>query len=264
MVSKISSNQNPQYKEWKKLHLRKYRDSSKLFLIEGIKSLYEAIVWKSKFQAILYSNKLFSSNGGMELLEHITNHGLPLYELDNKLLLELSDLENSQGIIGIVEQPDYNIENLIVYEKSSIIILDGIQDPGNMGTIIRTADAAGIDGVLLGKGCVDIYNLKVIRSTMGSIFHLPIIQELNINDTIIKLIKNGFQIIGTDLNSNCYYNELTYSKKKAVIVGSESNGISEPILNLCSDLVKIPIKGHAQSLNAAVAAGILMYKMVGI
>ena len=229
MVIKITSNKNSQYKEWRKLHLRKYRNNSKLFIIEGIKSLKEAIAWKNDFHAIVYSNKIHTVNGGKEIFKYISQIDVPLYELDNELLSKLSDLENSQGIIGILKQPSYKINNLINNKKVSIIILEGIQDPGNLGTIIRTADAAGIDGVILGKGCVDIYNSKVIRSTMGSIFHLPIIQELNLEDILVKLKERGFQIIGTDLNSHCFHNELTYSKKKGLIIGNESNGISKNI-----------------------------------
>ncbi len=264
MEIKITSNQNSHYKEWKKLHLKKYRNISNLFMIEGVKTINEAIIWGSIFNAILYSGKLFNVNGGSELYKNIEQKDILLYELEHSLLRDLSDTENSQGIIGIIEHPKHNINYLLESKESSIIILEEIQDPGNLGTIIRTADAAGLDGIILSKGCVDVYNEKVIRSTMGSIFHLPIIRDITLNEVIPKLIEKDYQIIGTDLNTKCFYHELKYLKKKALIIGNESNGISKSTSDLCSALVKIPIKGNAESLNAAIAAGILMYRMQGI
>lgn len=264
MEIKILSSQNTHYKEWKKLHLKKYRNISNLFMIEGVKAINEAIIWGSIFNTILYSDKLFNVNGGRELYKNVEQKDILLYELEHSLLKDLSDTENSQGIIGIVEQPKYDINYLLNSKESSIIILEEIQDPGNLGTIIRTADAAGFDGIILSKGCVDVYNEKVIRSTMGSIFHLPIFHDIKLNEIIPKLIDRDYQIVGTDLNTKCFYHELNYSKKKALIIGNEANGITKSTADLCNNLVKIPIKGNAESLNAAIAAGILMYKMQGI
>lgn len=261
MFIEISSHQNPQYKEWKKLQRKKYRNQDKLFLIEGIKMLEEAIKWESPLEAILYSKKLFEVNGGEDLYEKFSHKNIPIYKLDHILLKELCDTENPQGVVAIMQQSQYTIEDIIRKENSSIIILEELQDPGNLGTIIRTADAAGFGGVLLSKGCVDLYNDKVLRSTMGSIFHLPIIQDLSLEKVLPRLIGENYQVIGSSLHTNNYYHQIKYSSKGALIIGNEARGISEATLKFCTGLVKIPILGNAESLNAAIAAGILMYKM---
>lgn len=264
LTVEIFSNQNTQYKEWKKLQRKKYRNKNKLFLIEGIKMIEEAIYWESSLEAILYSEKLFEVNGGKDLYKRISQEGVPIYKLEHILLKELCFTETSQGVIAIVRQPQYLVEDFISEKDSSIIILEELQDPGNLGTIIRTADAAGFDAILLSKGCVDLYNDKVLRSTMGSIFHLPVIQDLSLEQVIPKLIEEHYQVIGASLNTNSYYHQIKYSSEKALIIGNEAHGISKTTAKLCTDLVKIPILGNAESLNAAIAAGILMYKMQGI
>lgn len=264
LTIEIFSNQNTQYKEWKKLQRKKYRNKNKLFLIEGIKMIEEAIYWESSLEAILYSEKLFEVNGGKDLYKRISQKGVPIYKLEHILLKELCFTETPQGIIAIVQQPQYLVEDFISEKDSSIIILEELQDPGNLGTIIRTADAAGFDTILLSKGCVDLYNDKVLRSTMGSIFHLSVIQDLSLEQVIPKLIEEHYQVIGASLNTDEYYHQIKYSSKKALIIGNEAHGISKTTAKLCTDLVKIPILGNAESLNAAIAAGILMYKMQGI
>lgn len=264
MLNIITSSQNPQYKEWKKLNIRKYRDEKQLFIIEGVKMIDEAIGCKSLIEKFIYNEKLFTVNGGAQLYKRVIDLNIPIIQLEYNLMKELSNTKNPQGIIAILKQEKYDISNIIKKQKSSIIILEEIQDPGNLGTIIRTADAAAFDAVILSKGCVDLYNEKVIRSTMGSIFHLPIIQDINIKETIFKLKENKYQIVGTDLNTECFYHALSYSDKKVLIIGNEAKGIKKSTADLCHNLVKLPIKGHAESLNAAIAAGILMYKMQGI
>lgn len=151
------------------------------------------------------------------------------------------------------------MENSLKKETDFIVVLDRIQDPGNMGTIIRTADAAGAQSIILLKGCVDIYNPKVIRSTMGSIFDMNIV---NCVDEDLDIIKNkGFNIVSSYLNTNNYYNSVDYGEKVALIIGNEGNGIKDEIIDKSDILVKIPIYGKAESLNAAMASGILMYEI---
>lgn len=263
MESIISSFQNLRYKEWNKLKSRKHRDAKQLFFIEGVKMIEEAIYWGRTIEKFIYSEKLLTINGGTQIYEKISRLNKPIFKLENDLMERLSSTKNPQGILAILKQESKDI-NDIIKKYSSIIILEELQDPGNVGTIIRTADAAGFETIILSEGCVDLYNEKLIRATMGSIFHIPIVRDANINQELIKFKENKYQIIGSALNTNYLYDDLNYSEKKVLVIGNEAKGISESTADLCHHLVKIPIKGHAESLNAAIAAGILMYKMQGI
>ncbi|RBP46645.1 TrmH family RNA methyltransferase [Garciella nitratireducens] len=264
LEKKIISVQNFQYKEWKKLHQKKYRNQKRKYFIEGIKMLEEAIKWNNSFEAILYSSKLFDVNGGKELYQKLLKIDIPIFELKHTLFKELCFTENSQGIMAVLKQPSYFLKDVLDEDFSSIIVLENIQDPGNLGTIIRTADAAGFNAVFLSKGCVDLYNDKTLRATMGSFFHLPIVQGVELERFICDLIEKEYQVVGSSLHTDYYYHKVEYSKKKALIIGNESHGISQAVEKLCTNLVKVPILGHAESLNAAIAAGILMYKMQGV
>ncbi len=256
--------QSRQYKEWKKLNTKKYRNRTQRFLIEGVKMIDEAITWGGKIESILYSKKLFEVNGGENLYRKVLEKGLYLIELDHHLLKGICNTQNPQGIVGIIEQMDYSLEDIIKNDVGTIILLNELQDPGNLGTIVRTADAAGVDGVVLSKGCVDLYNDKVLRATMGSIFHLPIIYNVEMEECILRLKREGYQVIGTGLNTDLYYQDIEYLPRKALVIGNEAHGLSNEMIHLCTDIVKIPIVGHAESLNAAIAAGILMYKLQGL
>ena len=153
-----------------------------------------------------------------------------------------------------------DLVNNINQDDKFVLILDRIQDPGNMGTIIRTADSAGVDAIILLKGCVDIYNPKVIRSTMGSIFDMNIIQTTQ--DEAVDFLKaNNFDIVSSYLHTESYYNETTYDGKIALVIGNEANGINDELISKSDKLVKIPIYGNAESLNAAISAAILMYEI---
>nr|WP_330368177.1 RNA methyltransferase [Clostridioides difficile] len=140
------------------------------------------------------------------------------------------------------------------------MILDRIQDPGNMGTIIRTADSAGVDAIIALKGCVDIYNPKVIRSTMGSIFDVNII-DASQDETVDMLKSLDFNIVSSYLNTENFYDKIDYGSKVALVIGNEANGINEELVSKSDILVKIPIYGKAESLNAAISSAILMYEI---
>ncbi|MFQ9289014.1 MAG: TrmH family RNA methyltransferase [Intestinibacter bartlettii] len=170
------------------------------------------------------------------------------------------DTENTQGILAVLRYKERDLVNNINQDDKFVLILDRIQDPGNMGTIIRTADSAGVDAIILLKGCVDIYNPKVIRSTMGSIFDMNIIQTTQ--DEAVDFLKaNNFDIVSSYLHTESYYNETTYDGKIALVIGNEANGINDELISKSDKLVKIPIYGNAESLNAAISAAILMYEI---
>ncbi len=171
----IQSSQNSSIKEIKSLHLKKNRDSQGLYFVEGIRFVSDAIDNGQVISKIIISDKLEGLNGGSELIEKVKSVCSDISLVPEKLFKEVSDTQNPQGILAVLKKSHFDFQK-VIEEGSSVVILDCLQDPGNAGTIIRTADAAGISAVLMSKGCVDLYSPKVLRSTMGSVFHIPIFE----------------------------------------------------------------------------------------
>ncbi|WP_141431981.1 RNA methyltransferase [Bacillus sp. 03113] len=246
----IESIKNPQVKQWKKLLTKKERDKTAAFLVEGFHLVEEA----------LYSNKI---------VELIVDEQIKLPSkwkvgeirttlVTSEIIHSLSDTEAPQGVIAVCRQNEstYSIE-----KGNSFLLIDAVQDPGNLGTMIRTADAAGVDAVLIGEGTVDVYNPKVLRSAQGSHFHLPIIKG-NLIEWITKLTDEHIPVYGTALENGKDFNQVSSSEKGfALIVGNEGNGVAKEILALTTSNLYIPIYGKSESLNVAVAAGILLYHL---
>jgi TrmH family RNA methyltransferase len=257
---KITSASNPMVKHVKSLHKKRARWKSKSFFVEGVKGVEEAIKSNSIIECILYSDTLFEVNGGKELLNLINKTELKILYTDKRIIEEISDTENPQGIIAIVKFNEYSLKEILKSENNSLILLDRLQDPGNIGTIIRTADAFGIDGVILTKGCVDVYNPKVVRSTMGSLFRVPMVFVDDTIDTLKFLKKEGIKIISSTLDTEEFCYDVDFNQNFALVVGNEATGISYDIINFSDYNIKIPMSGETESLNAAVAASIIMYE----
>lgn len=261
LMNYIQSSQNNTIKEIKALHLKKNRDEQGLYFVEGIRFVSDAIDNGQIIVKVVVSDKLESLNGGKKLIERVTAVCKDCSLISEKLFKEISDTQTPQGILAVLKKKDFIFET-VLEQGSSVVILDGLQDPGNVGTIIRTADAADISAVILTKGCVDLFSPKVLRSTMGSIFHMPIFEGLYIEKTIGLLKKSGYRVIASHLDGrNNYYDE-DLTGKSAIIVGNEANGISDETAEIADRLVKIPMPGRAESLNASVAASIMIYEIV--
>lgn len=238
----ITSKENRIYKNIKKLKEKKYRDREGLFLAEGRKF----IDFNQKPEFVIIDEGF-----DMELGD------IKEYKIASKLFKKLSSQENSQGIIFV-----YKIKKMEILDLSGdLVILDKIQDPGNMGTIIRTCDAVGLNNILLIKGCVDIYSEKVVRSSMGSIFNCNFV-SISEKDCIDYLKENSYEILTTGLSDNSVdYNEIELKEKNAYVFGNEGNGVSDNIFEVSNQIVKIPIYGIAESLNVGIALGIFLYKV---
>ena len=257
----IQSNQNNTIKEIKALHLKKNRDAQGLYFIEGIRFVSDAIDNGQTIVKVIISDKLESLNGGGQLIERVTAACDDCSLVPEKLFKEISDTQTPQGILAVLKKSEF-VFDTVIRQGNSVVILDSLQDPGNVGTIIRTADAAGVSAVILTKGSVDLFSPKVIRSTMGSVFHIPIFEGLFINEAIGLLKEAGYKVIASHLDGkNNYYDEDLIGKS-AIIVGNEANGISNETAELADRLVKIPMPGKAESLNASVAASIMIYEIV--
>lgn len=237
-----------------------YRTKYQCFLVEGLKSIVEAI--KSDFivDFIIVSERFVKDNSE-EYKEIAFNSNIKIHIISDELYETLSDTVTPQGIMAVVKIKYNNITQL---ENDNFILtaLDKIKDPGNMGTIIRTADAAAAGGVILGKGCVDVFNPKVVRATMGSIFHVPLVKTDNLIETLMQLKKHGAQIVTTFLTATKYYYELDFLKPTVLVMGKEDEGVSQEIVNISDEIVKIPMLGKAESLNVSIAHGIILYETV--
>lgn len=256
----IKSSSNKFIKEIKGLDKKKNRNNKNLYFIEGIRIVEDAIESNESIEYILYSDKLFQTKDG-ENLFNIINNKFTYYQIDHKLFKEISDTENPQGIIAVVKMKNHKLED-IHKENSLIIFLDKLQDPGNMGTIIRSADALGASGIIVSKGSVDIYNPKVVRSTMGSLFHIPIVQISDSIETIQKLKNTGVRILATTLGKAKYCYDIDLTENILVIIGNEGNGISKELFNISDENIIIPMDGDSESLNVSMASSIIMYEVL--
>lgn len=246
----INSLDNSTIKRIKKLKQRKYREEEKKFLAEGRKFLDfdyqpELIVLKENFEEIENINQKLEKFNCRKLV------------VNDKIFKELTSQENSQGVILVYPYCTSDINSL----QKNIVILDKVQDPGNLGTIIRVGDAAGFRDILLTKGSVDCYNEKCVRSSMGSIFNMNIIYMEEV--ALLKYLKeNNYKLQVTALEKNSIeYTQMILADKNAIVFGSEGNGVSKEFLNSADECVIIPIYGSAESLNVAMASGIILYKV---
>lgn len=257
----ITSTKNPLIKEIKSLYRKKERKSKGLFIVEGIKMIEEIIDRNYPVKNIVYTDSLLENKEGYGLFSKIQMVENLVYVPKN-IFKEISDTENPQGILGVVDIRINDIDKLKNEKSNFLLYLDKVQDPGNMGTIIRTADAFNVDGIVLRDGCVDPYNPKVVRATMGSIFRVPLYFEADGIKDIKKLKDSGMDIYASSLIGSTDIYKVDYNNDLIVVIGNESNGVSDEIYELCDKLIKIPMVGGAESLNAGVAASIIMYEVM--
>ena len=255
------------------------RKKNHSFVVEGIKLVDEAleygnvldiIVSESLYEEIvsgdLARNGLLSDNG-KHIIKQV-KQGTSLTVVSDAVFKSVSETITPQGILAEVEMPKHRLleEKFleIAYEKTGkikLLILEDTADPGNMGTIMRTAEAAGVTGVIMGKGTVDIFNPKVVRSTMGSIFRLPFAYVDDLKAVILRLKRDGISFYATHLKGKESYRDISYSDKAGILIGNEARGLSDEIANLADTYVIIPMQGKVESLNAAVAAALMMYEV---
>lgn len=254
----ITSKENEFVKHVKKLKDKKYRDMSNEYVIEGMKLIAEAIQEKAPIkQIILCDDCEKNAMIPKDLMYEIAKHEC-IY-VTEKLFKYLSEVQTPQGILAIIEKNKKDKE--IDYMQDIIVALDDVQDPGNLGTILRTVDSVGLTQLLVSKGTADAYNPKVVRSTMGAIFRVKIIECENLKQTLKEIKKHKFKVVVSSLQAQDTIYDIKYNKK-VVIIGNEANGVEQEIQALADEKVKIPMLGKTESLNASVATGIILYEYV--
>lgn len=298
--SEITSAVNPKIKAIKKLEQKRQRDKEGRFVIEGFHLVIEAIQHHGEIETILFADNCDQSAlAGIEtLLQQNADHlpaSIEMIMITESILTTLSQTPAPQGIIAVLKQPEHSLETVLQIAKTApskrskeffgealeqsihsensgnattlkralphLLLLDNVQDPGNVGTMIRTAEAAGFTAVILGEGSADLFNDKTIRATQGALFQLPILRG-NLADILPELHDAGYESWVTTLEEATFYNELPKPQKCALIMGNEGQGVHPNIQKLATTKVKIPMLGQAESLNVGVAAGILIYDLM--
>jgi len=254
-------------KELAKLKTKKGRKTQGKFLIEGLHLCEEMANSNWETESVLFTSSFRELLGGKKLLQKFQRKNVKTIPVKNEVVKKLSDTVTPQGIIGVVKIKNFSLDKVWPKGFNIILALDAIRDPGNVGTLIRTADAFGIDGVMLSCDSAELYNPKVVRSTMGSIFHLPISDDVDLEKTIPGLKRWNFKIFGTDakegedLDKLDYFGPMGPAEKICLLIGSEAKGLNKKLLNLSDAIIRIPTYGKAESLNASVAGGILLYEI---
>ena len=258
-MQRISSKENEFIKHIKKLKDKKYRDKNNEYIVEGIKLVEEAIQEKAKIKQIVICEECKQT----EIISKELMYEIAKYEciyVTQKIFNNITDVTNPQGILAIIEKPSQN-DYEVNYSEDIIVVLDDIQDPGNLGTILRTVDSIGLKQIIVSNKTADAYNPKVVRSTMGAIFRVNIIKVNDLEETLKQIKKHKYKTVVTTPQTNKTIYEINYNKK-AIIIGNEANGVKEEIIQKADEKVKIPMPGKAESLNASVATGIVLYEYI--
>lgn len=256
----LSSNQNQNIKRVRKLKRKKYRDKFQEFILEGSQIIETAISMAGNIKEVYISKKVFNHDNIQKLIDKF-DHDLDLYLLEPELFAEISETVNSQGIIAIAGIKDCKLANLIATERP-LLLLAGLQDPGNAGTLIRSASAAGFAGVIALKGTVDLFNPKVIRASMGGIFDLELVKNLKLEDFKQRFNDSTRRLILAEPTANNLYYDFDFKESDILAIGNEARGISDKLTKLEHKSISIPIRGKIESLNAAMAGTILIFEMV--
>lgn len=243
----------------------KARKEDGVFLIEGTKMFLEAPmerIRKTFVSESFFKTESQKKENGIKspCLEKLDSCG---YEMvTDSVFAKITDTMTPQGILCVMDQFTYTLEDLLIRRNPTIMVLEDLQDPGNLGTIMRTGEGAGIDGIVMSKGCVDIYNPKTIRSTMGSLYRVPFVYTDDLASTLKELKEKEIRFYAAHLKGKLFYDEVDYTFPGGTgfLIGNEGNGLTAGTADLADSYIRIPMEGKVESLNAAIAAGVLMYE----
>lgn len=254
----ITSTSNAKIKRIVQLRKKKKaRDAEGVFLVEGIRMFREI---PEKLLQEIYISESCEEKEGKEIRRRASACGIRPELVSDGVFSHLSDTQTPQGILCVVRQLSYSLEEVADAPCPHMLVLDRLQDPGNVGTILRTAEGAGVTGILLDGECADIYNPKTIRSTMGSIFRMPFYYIQDLEEGIRYLKKRGICTYAAHLEGKRAYDEEDYRKPCAFLIGNEGNGLRPEIADLADTYIRIPMAGEVESLNAAIASAVLMFE----
>jgi TrmH family RNA methyltransferase len=258
----ITSQSNPKVKQARALRQRKQREASGLFLVEGLFHIGEALVANAAIDTIFYALDLIDSNFARQLIDRAMAEGIACYETTAEVFESLAEKENPQGVIAVVRQQRVTLADLTPQNFSWGVAVVSPQDPGNVGTILRTIDAVRASGLILLDSSVDPYHPTAVRASLGSIFWYPIV-SVSFAEWMQWATQHGYHIYGTSSKGSVDYKEVTaYQQPLFILLGSEREGLSSEQAAVCDQLIRLPMRGHASSLNLAVAAGVVLYAVL--
>ena len=268
MLEPISSRRNPLVRQARALRQRKARQETGLFLVEGVHHVGEAVEAGWEIETLLYAPELLTSDFARQLVDEQSRRGLRVATLTSNLFIDLADKDNPQGILAVVRQRQLTLGHITAENFHFGAAIVSPQDPGNVGTILRTLDAVGADGLFLldpltGAGSsVELYHPSVVRASMGTLFWKPVVQT-SFDEFVQWAHHNGCRIIGSSAHASTDYRNVQPANVPTVLLlGSEQKGLTPEQLAACELVVSLPMRGRASSLNLAVAAGILFYALM--
>lgn len=258
-LSTITSTNNPRVVAARKLTQRKHRQAQGRFLVEGLQLLHMALDGGAAPHEVFYCPEQFTGMGAAALLERFGRAGAALLRVAPRVMATLSEREEPQGIVATFRLAETSLATLKLAGRELVVVLDRLQDPGNLGTLIRTADAVAAAAVILIEPCVDPFDPKTVRGSMGSLFNLPVIGERDVTALFGRLKGAGLRVIGADPHLGVTWGDGLWAGGVALVLGNEARGLSPDVAAQVDAWVQLPIVGKAESLNVAVAGGVLMY-----
>lgn len=261
MESKITSLQNPRVKAAVKLRDRREREKTQAFLIEGYRELLRAVEGQAKLRTLFYSPTHFLGSNENDLIERILSLNVELIEVSKEVFAKLSYRDRPDGLLAIADQEHVQLEELTLGQNPFILVAEAIEKPGNLGSILRSCDAAGVDALLLCDRTTDVHNPNVVRSSVGTLFTVPVVETTS-EAALMWLKEKKIPIISSTPDASHVYTEVDQTGSVAIAVGTEQLGLSETWLDAADKLVKIPMLGHADSLNVAAATTLLLYEVI--
>jgi RNA methyltransferase, TrmH family len=247
-------------KEIRELTHKKHRDEQKKFLVEGVRLLQEAVASDFKVLEVYYTSDLKQHPSGKPLLQTLQKKTSEVHQVSTREMEIISETVTFQGIVAVVMQKQFSADSLLQkdHAQSIIVAFDGVSDPGNAGSMVRTCDWFGVGGILLGRNSVELYNPKVVRATMGGVFHLPIAEDVDILSAISKAKTLGYKIYITDPRGETHFDRVKFERKSLVVFGNEAWGVSDQVKQLADIRLSIRRYGAADSLNVGVACGVIL------
>lgn len=260
MISSTANSRVKQVVAWQTKAKERKKDD--VFIVEGLRMFEEApLSWISQVyvsSSCLADLREVTNSREKVILDKLKN--ISYEEVTDEVFAKMSDTQTPQGILSVLHRPLYSIEDIVKQDAPLIMMLEDLQDPGNLGTILRTGEGAGISGIIMSKDTVDVFNPKVIRATMGSIYRMPFIYVEDLGEVLDTLHIEGIETYAAHLQGETYYNSFQFVKGTAFLIGNEGNGLRKETADKAKNYLKIPMEGKVESLNAAIAASLLMYE----
>lgn len=255
MITSVANARVKQVVQWQTKAKERKKDN--VFLAEGLK-MFEEAPKKSVKEIYIEETLLEKLDRVSSIYNKLEKIGYEVVSAE--VFKRMSDTQTPQGILMVLDRPHYSLEELLKVENPLFVLLEDLQDPGNLGTIVRTGEGAGVTAVLMSKNTVDIFNPKVIRATMGSIYRVPFVYVDDVESTIISLHNANVKTYAAHLDGEDYYDSFSFKEGTAFLIGNEGNGLKKSTADAAFSYLKIPMEGQVESLNAAIATSLLMYE----